>query len=105
VALTTRGVAHVWGLVAAEITERGGILRIGDGQQTADTPITAAEVVDGPMLEVRGTFDEGSANFEWKHQEVVLPTGTTLDVADEDLGRKTSASTGELIVRLKLVGS
>lgn len=102
--LTPRGVAHIWTVLARELVD-GGLLRVTDGTddgQSAETRILRAEVVDGPMLEVEGNFPQGTANFDWRRQIVVVPTGTELDVAEEDLGRKAGGSDWNLVVRLKL---
>jgi hypothetical protein len=104
-ALTPRGIAHIWTLLARELPE-GGILRVSDGTgdnaQTAETPVVRAQVVDGPMLEVEGHFGSGEANFDWRQTTVIVPTGTELDVEPEDLGRKAAGSDWSLVVRLKL---
>lgn len=111
--LTPTGVAHIWTLIAAEL-EQGGQLRVASGTsddaQTAEAPVASASVerteIGGghhaPLLVVTANFDSGQANFEWQVTTVILPSGTELDVAEEDLGRKAGGSDVSLTVKLHL---
>jgi hypothetical protein len=100
-ALTPRGVGHIWTLLAAEL-QAGGLIRIGEGDTAAEAPVTSASVEQGPELVVTATFGADQAVGDWKRTAVVLPTGTELDVEEEDLGRKAGGSDWSLTVKLRL---
>lgn len=95
--LTPEGVTRIWELLAPECA----VLRVSGGGATSEAPVAATEIVDGQLV-VAADFDEQSGNHDWSKQEVVLKSGATLDADETDLGRKTSASTGRLTVKLRL---
>jgi hypothetical protein len=87
----------------------GSWIVVSDGAgESAVATISEArteEDADGDYQVVAtATFDENSANFEWKKRSVKLADGTVIDSDEEDAGRKVEGAVWTYDVTIEVAG-
>ena len=108
--VTAEGCRTIWEAYRAVL--EGGTILVGDGQadaSSADTELAGSNVASTAISEIevlppeddmesyrlviRGVFQPGEANFEWRERGVKLKDGTLIDRTVADGGRKAPGFT------------
>lgn len=101
--LTPEGAQRIWEILTGQSddTLEGGAILVEGGGQEARSAIEELSIENG-VLTATATFDEGFANFDWRHRELLTKQGIVIDAANEDMGRKAAGAIWTIAVEVEV---